>query len=80
VRLNDLTGAEAAFHRSIEVQPDFFDGHASLGTLYQQLGRNEAARSEFAAALKLRPGDSHVLERLQQLEDSTDQTSDPISP
>ncbi len=80
LRLNDPTGAEAAFHRSIEVQPDFFEGHAALGTLYQQQGKNDAAKSEFAAALRLRPGHSHILGRLQQLENATDPTSDHISP
>ncbi len=50
--------AIALMKRAVTRAPDFLPGHRHLAVLYQESGRQEEARAEVAAVLRLFPGAS----------------------
>lgn len=66
--LGDRDGAEKSFQRSVEVRPNYFEGHLALGDFYLKVGDVAAARAAFRDALQLRPGDLRVSGLLMQLD------------
>jgi tetratricopeptide (TPR) repeat protein len=55
LKLGDLSGAEAAMRRSIELIPHDLNGHVELGLLLLQARRPEEAGSEFELVLREDP-------------------------
>jgi len=51
---NDV--AEGLFKKAISIQPEFAAGHADLGLLYVQTGKDDLAVAELQQSLKLDPG------------------------
>ncbi|MGC2618891.1 MAG: tetratricopeptide repeat protein, partial [Acidobacteriaceae bacterium] len=52
--------AEELFEQVLKAQPDFAPGHAHLGLLYMQMGREQDALPELQQALRLDPSRSDV--------------------
>jgi superkiller protein 3 len=50
--------AIAAFKRGLELNPQYVEGHISLGDLFVRTGAHAEALHEFEVALRLRPADS----------------------
>lgn len=61
MRKRDYKTAIEAFSAAIEVQPDDWNAHISLGDAYRAAGRFEEALGEYAQALTLRPGNAQAL-------------------
>lgn len=53
--------AEELFDQVVKAQPDFAPGHAHLGLLYMQMGREQDALPELQQALRLDPSRSDVI-------------------
>lgn len=52
---NDLLKAADAFEEAVRLQPGNARAHANLGTVYNNLGRDDDARAEDEAAIQLNP-------------------------
>lgn len=51
----DLTSAEAAFRKAIEIDPEFAEAYANLGSLLANQNNLSEAISQFENAVRLRP-------------------------
>ena len=60
VRARDYDGAIAGFRRAAELSPQRPDVRKNLGYTLLKIGETEAARDQFAEAMRLDPKDSHV--------------------
>ena len=60
---SDLQGAETAFHKALDLDPNSFDALLWLGTLLRQQGQLTEAHSRLERAIQLRPKD--ILVRYQ---------------
>ena len=56
----DFDGAIAAFRRRVDASPNHAEAHRTLGDTYLQLGRDDEAQAEFAAAVLIDPADAHA--------------------
>ena len=54
----DFDGAIQAFTRRVEASPNHAEAHRALGETYLQLGRDDEALAEFAAAALIDPADA----------------------
>lgn len=52
---NELQQAEAALRRSLALAPDLIEAHENLALALERLQKKDAAKQEWAAALKLNP-------------------------
>ena len=52
---NDRDGAESAFRRALEINPDNAEARDNLGVIYERLGRLDDAAREFRQAVASRP-------------------------
>ena len=59
-----LAEAAAPLRRAIALQPDLIEAHANLGNVLLLSGRAAEAIPAYEAALRLRPGDTGLLENL----------------
>ena len=66
-RFRDTAGAEAAFRRSIELSPRFYDGHVRLGTLLLNQGRTDSAQVYFERAVQIDPTHPDARQGLQMI-------------
>jgi len=55
---NDAAGAEAAFRKAIDLQPEFAVAHRGLGMALRARGQEEAALRELEVATRLDPSDA----------------------
>lgn len=53
----EMTRAEQAYIRAIEINRDFIDAHRNLARLYYLQGKFEQAGIEYAQVMRLDPGD-----------------------
>ncbi len=60
MEMNDIPGAEANLQRSVQVQPNYFDGYLALAEFYARRGDWVASQASIGVAEGLRPGDSRV--------------------
>jgi tetratricopeptide (TPR) repeat protein len=61
---NDVAGAQRAFQRAIDVDPDFVPGYINLARFAARAGRYAAARELLQRALRLQPDDVEALREL----------------
>lgn len=66
-KMNRHQDAMARYRQSIEVQPDYVDGHISLGAELAADGKTADAKNEFLAALRLDPGNKAARANLAQI-------------
>lgn len=59
--LGDVEGAQAAYLRSIEIDPDYAIGHFNLAVLYLHSGRLDLAIASYEQALRIRGEDRGTL-------------------
>src|ERR1700748_1853106 len=57
VAIGDLQSAVEKYRRSVELDPDFFDGWHALGMALMKLGRFEEAIEAGKKSVELRPND-----------------------
>jgi tetratricopeptide (TPR) repeat protein len=57
VAVGDLENAVAKYQRSVELDPEFFDGWHALGMALMKLGRIDEAIKAGKRAVELRPND-----------------------
>lgn len=55
VKKQDLAGAEAAFRKAIEINPNFAEAYANLGSVLANQDKLEEAISNFENAVRLKP-------------------------
>ena len=55
VKKQDLVGAEAAFRKAIEINPNFAEAYANLGSILANQNKLEEAISNFENAVRLKP-------------------------
>src|SRR5436309_13871846 len=55
--IGDLDGAVDKYRRSVQLEPDFFDGWHALGMALMKLGRFDEAIEAGKRAVELRPND-----------------------
>ncbi len=67
-KMNRREDAIAQYRQSIAVQPDYVDGHLSLGAALAADGKLAGARDEFLAVLVLDPANKAARWHLNQLE------------
>ena len=60
LRAKNYEAAIAGFQRAIAILPDRPSVRKDLAYTYLKIGSNEAARDQFAEAMRLDPGDEHV--------------------
>jgi len=53
---SDRAGAEDAFRRALQLQPELAAAHSNLGLLQEEAGQPEAAEASYRRALELDPG------------------------
>jgi tetratricopeptide (TPR) repeat protein len=66
--MNRRQEALARYRQAVEVQPDYLDGHVSLGAELASEGRTAEAKSEFLAVLRLDPANKTARSHLGQME------------
>ena len=64
LRQNDVAGAQRAFQRAIDIDPDFVPGYVNLARFAAREGRYAAARELLQRALRLRRDDPEALREL----------------
>jgi len=62
----DMDGAQAAFLRSVERDPNFAIAHNNLGLLFYHKGKYKDAIRYFAMALELEPFNSTIIENINK--------------
>jgi tetratricopeptide (TPR) repeat protein len=67
-KMNRRQDAVARYRQAIEVQPDYVDGHVSLGTELAADGKTAEARNEFLTALRLDPANKSARASLDQID------------
>lgn len=60
LKAKDYDRAIAAFQQAVKIAPDRPAMRKDLAYTYLKIGENEAARDQFAEAMRLDPGDDHV--------------------
>ena len=63
----DYTLAEAAFRKSIILQPNYSDAIFSLGLLYEKVGNTGAALEMYRKVLDLNPGNTDIKKKINGL-------------
>lgn len=58
---NDLTGAESAFQKSIQVEPQWFVGHTGIGAVYYETKRYKESVDAYRKAVALNPTSAAAL-------------------
>jgi Flp pilus assembly protein TadD len=73
---------EAIFRwkKALEANPASVAAHNNLGVAYEKKGLFKEALSEYEAALKLRPDDSHVKSNLKKCKENIQATDLPAAP
>src|SRR6202035_4179927 len=74
----DLAGAETAFHRLVEKNPDLLPARRNLAEVFLLLGRNDDARQLFDAPLKKTPNDVVALSMLSEIDVRSGKTQEAI--
>ncbi len=67
-KMNRQAEALARYRQSIAVQPDYLDGHISLGAALAAVGKIADAKNEFLAVLRLDPANKAARTYLNQLD------------
>ena len=70
-KAEDPTAALAHYHAGLRTCPSDDVAHFEVGEIYLKLGRHDAARAAFAAALDINPGFSLARQRLDELGTAT---------
>jgi tetratricopeptide (TPR) repeat protein len=66
--MNRHQDAIARYRQAIEVQPDYLDGHISLGAELAADGKTADAKNEFIAVLRLDPANKTALACLSRMD------------
>lgn len=56
--LNRLDEAVNAYQQAIKIQPNFFEAHGNLGTIFQRQGKFDEAIKSYQTGLKINPQDA----------------------
>jgi predicted CXXCH cytochrome family protein len=85
IRQRRLGDAEAAFRRSITLDPTFAGAHSNLAELFRAMGRNDESEKTYATAVaaapnlaELRYGHALALVRVRRLEDAIGQLREAV--
>jgi tetratricopeptide (TPR) repeat protein len=70
LRLRDLAGAEAAYGRALELDPESVEGHYGLGVTLEAQGKAEAAAREYRDTLRLDPNHQGAKDGLVRARDN----------
>jgi tetratricopeptide (TPR) repeat protein len=76
LQTGDTTGAMAAFHEELKINPNDFDSNLNIGALLRQEQSFDEARPYLVKALDLRPGDPAVRYQLAALDFAMGQIED----